>query len=177
MKVFAATLSAAIFAGVLVAGTIVVQVKAGPELVKFPADYDKSVRYAVISNPRNKLYREFYTTQQAVDAVKAGKPVPSGTWIVMKSYTSKQDASGVPLKGDDGHFVRDALSAYAVMEKRTGWGAQYPDALRNGEWEYQAFTQARAVNDKANIKACFECHKPKSGEDYLFTLEQMKAHK
>ena len=82
-----------------------------------------------------------------------------------------------PLKGADGHFVKDELAAYAVMEKRTGWGKEYPDTLRNGEWEYQAFTAAKAVNDKANIKGCFECHKPKDADDYLFTIGQMRAHK
>ena len=172
-----AAVSAAIFTGVLLAGTAIVQVKAGPELVKFPADYAKAVMYGVVSNPNNKLYREFYTPKEAVDAVKAGKPVPSGTWIVMKSFKAKLDPAGAPLKGADGHFIKDELAAYAVMEKRDGWGKEYPDNLRNGEWEYQAFTAAKAVNDKANIKACFECHKPKAGDDFLFTLGQMKSHK
>lgn len=84
----------AAFAGVLLAATAIVQVRAGPDLVKFPADYDKAVKYGVVSNPNNKLYREFYTPKDAVDAVKAGKPVPSGTWIVMKSFKSKLDPSG-----------------------------------------------------------------------------------
>ena len=176
MRTLAIT-SAAVFCGVLLAGTAVVQVKAGPELVKFPADYEKGVRYGVVSNPGNKLYRELYTTKEAVDAAKAGKPVPSGTWIVMKSYSSRQDASGAPLKGPDGQFVKDSLAGYAVMEKRTGWGKEYPDNLRNGEWEYQAFTAARAVNEKANLKACFECHKPKDADDFLFSLGMMKSHK
>lgn len=161
----------------VIAGTAAVQVKAGPELVKFPDTYEKGVRYGAVSNPNNKLYREFYTTQAAVDAVKAGKPIPSGTWIVMKSFKAKLDPTGAPLKGADGEFVKDELAAYAVMEKRAGWGKEYPDTLRNGEWEYQAFTPARAVNDKANIKGCFECHKPKEADDFLFTMKQMKAHK
>ena len=163
--------------GVLIAATVAFEVSAGPDLVKFPDGYAKGVRYGIVSNPKNKLYRELYTTQAAIDAAKAGKPIPSGTWIVMKSFKTKLDATGAPLKGPDGHFVKDELSAYAVMEKRTGWGKEYPADLRNGEWEYQAFTPARAVNDKANVKACFECHKPKDGDDYLFSLSQMKAHK
>lgn len=171
------TTTAAIFAGVLIAGTAAVQVTAGPDLVKFPAAYQKGVMYGAVSNPKNKLYRELYTTADAVAAAKSGKPIPSGTWIVMKSFKTKLDAKGEPLKGPDGHFVKDELAAYAVMEKRTGWGKEYPGELRNGEWEYQAFTPARAVNDKANIKACFECHKPKDADDYLFSLNMMKSAK
>lgn len=176
MRTVAVT-SAAIFAGVLVAGTAIVQVKAGADLVKFPDGYEKGVKYGVVSNPANKLYRELYTTKDAIDAVKAGKPVPSGTWIVMKSFKSKTDATGAPLKGPDGHFVKDELAAYAVMEKRTGWGKEYPDNIRNGEWEYQAYTAAKSVNAGAKLQACFECHKPKDADDYLFSLGMMKSHK
>ena len=32
------------------------------------------------------------------------------------------------------------------MEKRKGWGAEYADKIRNGEWEYQAFTAGQGVN-------------------------------
>ncbi len=176
MKSVVAT-TAGVFASVLLVGTLVVQVKAGGDLVKFPADYEKAVKYGVVSNPNNKLYRELYTTKEAVDAAKAGKPIPSGTWIVMKSFKSKTDASGAPLKGPDGHFVKDELAAYGVMENRTGWGKEYPDNVRNGEWEYQAFNAAKAVNASAKLGACFECHKPKDGEDYLFTLGMMKGAK
>ena len=70
-----------------------------------------------------------------------------------------------------------ALAAYGVMEKRDGWGKEYAEAMRNGEWEYQAYTAAKAVNDKANLKSCFECHKPKAGDDFLFSLGMMKSHK
>jgi Cytochrome P460 len=63
------------------------------------------------------------------------------------------------------------------MQKGAGWGAEYPDDVRNGEWEYQVFTADKNVNDKANLKACFACHKPKASADYLFTLEHLKAAK
>lgn len=169
-------IAAAVLGGVLLAATVAIEVKAGPDQVKFP-DYEKAVRYGIVSNPVNKLYRELYTTKEAIDAVQSGKPVPSGTWVMMKSFKSKQDASGAPLKGPDGHFVKDELSAYAVMEKRTGWGKGYPDTIRNGEWEYQAFTPARAVNAGAKLEPCFVCHKPKDADDYLFSIGMMRSHK
>ena len=64
------------------------------------------------------------------------------------------------MKDTNGRFIKDEQIGYAVMEKRAGWGGEYPAELRNGEWEYQAFGAARAVNTKANIKGCFECYKP-----------------
>jgi len=35
------------------------------------------------------------------------------------------------------------------MEKRTGWGRDYPDALRNGEWEYRVFTADKKPDTKS----------------------------
>ena len=42
-----------------------------------------------------------------------------------------------------------------------------PAEIRNGEWECQAFTPDGNVNDKANLPACYECHKPFEKEDFL----------
>jgi hypothetical protein len=95
----------------------------------------------------------------------------------MLQYSTKLGADGNPEKDANGKFIKDKLVAYAVMQKGAGWGTEYPDDVRNGEWEYQVFTADKAVNDKANLKACFGCHKPKASADYLFTLDQMKAAK
>ena len=63
------------------------------------------------------------------------------------------------------------------MEKRTGWGTEYPDDLRNGEWEYQAFKADKSVNDKANLKNCFVCHKPLDKQDFVFSYDKLKSAK
>ena len=59
------------------------------------------------------------------------------------------------------------------MEKRAGWGTEYPDDVRNGEWEYSAFTADQKFNDKANYKACFQCHKPHAKQDYVISLARL----
>ena len=61
------------------------------------------------------------------------------------------------------------------MEKRTGWGAEYPADLRNGEWEYQAFGADKKVNEKANLTACFQCHKPHEAQDFVISLAGLKG--
>jgi hypothetical protein len=40
-------------------------------------------------------------------------------------------------------FADGRLFRYVVMEKRAGWGADYPADKRNGEWEHQAFNAER----------------------------------
>jgi hypothetical protein len=61
------------------------------------------------------------------------------------------------------------------MEKRDGWGTEYKDDIRNGEWEYQAFGPDKKVNDKANLTTCFTCHKPHAGQDFVISLAGLKG--
>src|SRR5262245_15606772 len=167
-------LSIAALAGI----SLSVAVRAGGQKVAFPGDYTKGVLYTTVDRADNKQFRELYAPKEAVDAVKAGKPIPSGTVLTMLNFKAKLGADGTPEKDANGRFIKtDELVGYAVMEKRAGWGAEYPDDVRNGEWEYQAFKPDKTVNDKANLKACFTCHKPLDKQDFVFSFDKMKAAK
>ncbi len=89
--------------------------------------------------------------------MKNGQPIPSGAVITMEDYR-------------DGMLFR-----YVVMEKRTGYGAEYPPELRNGEWEFQAFNADKSVNQNENVSRFFSCHKSREQQDFVFTLDQMKS--
>jgi hypothetical protein len=112
------------------------------------------VHYATVK--RGNITEELFTSRTAIDAVKKGQPIPSGTVITMEDYR-------------DGKLFR-----YIVMEKRTGWGAEYPPDKRNGEWEFQAFNDDKSVNHSENLDRCFACHK---GQGFVFTLDRMKSAK
>lgn len=146
---------------------------AGGDKIAFPENYDKGVLYGIVDRFDVKQYRELYATKESVDAVKAGKPAPSGTVLTLVQYKAKVDDKGSPIKGADGRFQKGDLIAYAVMEKRAGWGSEYKDDIRNGEWEYQAFTADRKVNEKANLPACFQCHKPHAGQGFVISLARL----
>jgi len=142
---------------------------AGPEKIAFPEHYAASTLYATLDRPDVKQYRELYTSSEAVKAVREGRPIPNGTVITEVLYRAQLDAQGNPVKDANGRFVKGDLAGYAVMEKRTGWGTDYPEELRNGEWEYAVFTADKKPNPKANLKRCFECHKPHAKTDYLIS--------
>ena len=74
----------------------------------------------------------------------------------------------------NGHFIKTDLSAYVVMEKRAGWGAEYAPALRNGEWEYQIFNADKTPNKSVKLDVCFECHKPFAEQDYVQEYDKLK---
>ena len=149
-------------------------VRAGGDKVAFPEGFDKGVLYTTVDRADNKQYRELYTSQAAVDAAKKGQPMPDGTVVTLVQYKAKLGADGNPEKDANGRFIKGELVAYTVMEKRKGWGTEYPDNIRNGEWEYQAFTTAKQANPNAKLTACFECHKPlPQASDYLFTYGKL----
>jgi hypothetical protein len=149
--------------------------KAGGDLVKFPEDYAKGVLYTTVDRPDNKQYRELYTSAAAIEAAKKGQPLPDGTVITLVQYAAKLGADGNPEKDANGRFIKTNIIAYTVMEKRKGWGAEYPDNIRNGEWEYQAFKGDRTVNTGAKLTACFECHKPLAArQDFVFSYDKLK---
>jgi hypothetical protein len=145
---------------------------AGPENVRFPSDYASWQRYATVERSDLKQTREMYARPEIVKAVRAGKPIPDGAVIVMAVHAAKTEADGMPQKDSQGRFVKDKLVNVMVMEKRAGWGADYPAEWRNGDWEYAAYLPEGKPNEKANagIQACFACHKPKDAQDYVFTM-------
>jgi plastocyanin len=149
---------------------------AGPEKIQFPSNYLKGVLYQTLDRPDVKQYRELYAPAQALDAVRKGKPIPDGTVLTLVQWSVEQDANGVPLRSAEGRFIKKDVIAHTVMEKRAGWGADYPsDWPRNGEWEYAAFTPEGQPNAKANAnnKACFTCHLPHAKQDFVISLAKL----
>ena len=166
--------SAALLAAVVVTATV----EAGPDNVKFPVNFTKGVLYTTVDRADNKQYRELYITRFALDEVKAGRPLPSGTVLTMVNWKAKLDESGRPAKDASGRFIKsDEIANIVVMEKRMGWGAEYPPEMRNGEWEYRVFKADGTPNDKADLKPCFTCHKPLEKQDFVFSIDKIKAAK
>jgi len=147
---------------------------AGPDKVAFPDKYKDGVLYTIADRYDIKQYRELYASPPAaIQAAKEGKPLPHGTVLTIVQYKAQVDAQGNPLKDARGRFMKGDLVGYGVMEKRQGWGAEYPDDLRIGEWEYTAFTADGKFNDRANFKSCFQCHKPHDGQDFVMSYPAM----
>lgn len=146
-------LRAALVAGLVFA--CAVGAYADSEQVQFPKDYAMGVHYATIN--RGSTREELFTSQAAVDALKSGKPLPSGTVITMEDYRS------------------DVLYRYVVLEKRAGWGSQHPPELRTGEWEFQWFSPDRTVKAGENLDRCRSCHVSQASQDYVFTADRIRS--
>jgi Cytochrome P460 len=139
------------------AGTVTWHAKADRDLVKFPENFAEGVHYTTVN--RGNIREEFFTSRAAIDAVKNGQPFPSGTVITLVDYRHGK------------------LFRYVVMEKHTGWSAEYPAEKRDGGWEFQAFNADKSVNQSEDVGRCFSCHKSQESQDFVFTLDQMKSVK
>jgi plastocyanin len=149
---------------------------AGPDKIKFPTGYKDHVLYSIVDRYDVKQYRELYASSQAaVDAMKAGLPLPDGTVLTLIQYKAVVDPAGAPTKDAKGRFQKGDMIALAVMEKRAGYGTEYPPELRNGDWEYAVFNPAGVLNEKANYKGCFECHKPHEKQDFVISLAALRG--
>src|ERR1700730_6311677 len=153
-----------------------VHVRAGADAIVFPAEYAKGVVYMTLDRPENKQVRDYMTNQAAVDAAKKGAPLPDGTMIIVVQYDAQLHAQGNAAKDANARLIKTSnILGYNEMEKRAGWGAEYPESKRNGEWEYQAFRADKTANPNANLDGCFNCHKPQASNDFVYSYDKMKS--
>ena len=125
------------------------QAQAEPNRVEFPENLDALVHYTTVR--RGEVTEHIMTTPEAIAAVKNGEPIPNGTHFVLADYR-------------DGEIHR-----YFVMQKGEGFGAEYDDRRRTGDWQFQWFWGDRSINMDENTARCQSCHSSQEGSDYLYT--------
>jgi cytochrome c553 len=146
--------------------------------VTFPEGYQSSfTKYHTINFPATKQVRYYYANKAAVQAAKAGKPLPDGSMLFAEVYAAKLDADQKPVMGGDGFFVADKLLFYTAMARGPGWGKDIPDMLRNEDWNYAVFTLDKQHRPGVNQAECLACHKPLDKVSYTFTLKELAAAK
>ena len=141
--------------------------------VGFPEGYKESfVKYHTINFPATRQVRYYFGNKVAVDAAKAGKALPDGSYLFAEVWSAKLDDKKQPVSGSDGFYVPEKLLFYTAMARDKGWGAGIPEMLRNEEWNYAAFTTEKQ-HRPINHAECLACHKPLDNASYTFTLKQL----
>ena len=146
--------------------------------VTFPEGYKSSfTKYHTINFPATKQVRYYYANKAAVQAARDGKPLPDGSYLFAEVHAAKVDAEGKPVMGSDGFYVAEKPLFYTAMASGAGWGKDFPEMLRNGNWNYAVFTLDKQHRPGVNQAECLACHKPLDNVSYTFTLKQLAAAK
>jgi cytochrome c553 len=146
--------------------------------VSFPEGYKGSfVKYHTINFPATGQVRHYYANKAAVQAARDGKPLPAGSYLLAEVYTAKRGADGKPVTGADGFYEPEKLILYTAMQSGAGWGKDFPEMLRNGDWNYAIFTTDKQHRPGVNQAECLGCHKPLDSVSYVFTLKPLAATK
>jgi cytochrome c553 len=186
MNAIASQLSAADIADVAAffasqaATTVAAKSELLPQLVKtgvsFPENYQRTfIKYHTINFPATRQVRYYYMNPTVSQAAKEGKALPNGSVLFAEVYSAKLDADKKPITGSDGFYVADQLLFYTAMARDAGWGKDIPEMLRNEDWNYAVFTNAKQLRPGVNQAECLACHKPLDKTSYAFTIEQITA--
>lgn len=129
------------------------QVDAEPTKATMP-DISKLVHYTTVT--RGEVTEHIMTTREAIEAVKAGKPVPNGTHFALVDYR-------------EGEVFR-----YFIMEKGAGWGEEYDENRRTGDWQFQWFKPDGTINAAENTARCQSCHSSRADREFLYTFSDIR---
>lgn len=143
--------------------------------VPFPANHRQTfVKYFAANFPEIKQVRHYYANPVAIEAARAGKPLPDGSILLAEVYSAKLDERLEPAKGPDGIFIPNQLVFYSVMQRGAGWGREIPTILRNEDWNYAAFAPDGKLRPRVNNAECFACHKSQEAESFGFTTKDLE---
>jgi len=170
MRRFATLIGATVTAVFLVAATA----HGDGENIAFPENYRSTfTNYLSLDRTQNpdQVIRLFANDVAMQGPGEDGK-LPFGSILVAEVYKAKLDSEGAAIKSSLGQRIKDKFALVAVMQREEGWGEQYPDGIRNGNWDMAAFKPDGAKADK-DIVACLACHAPLTETNFVFSYDHL----
>jgi hypothetical protein len=122
----------------------------------FPAYFDQMVMYG--DYRRGSGGELAYALPETIEIAQSGQTLPPGTVLVLEIYTA------------------GTLTSYFVMEKGEGWGLDFAEEDRAGEWHFQQFGADRTVRREAIAERCVSCHQGAATNDFMFTWDRMQGY-
>lgn len=142
----------------------------------FPSDYKSAFTHYFTGD---RVFTEHQTiaifaNEIAVKGAQEGVELPYGSVLVAELYQAAVDETGAIKESALSRRIPDHMAAIAVMERREGWDAQYPGALKVGDWEFELFS-VNGENLNKDMTACRECHQPLTDTAHVFSYEHLRA--
>jgi hypothetical protein len=138
---------------------------AASESLEFPSNYQQDfIHYAAIACPNSQILRQIYANSVALNAAKENKPLPNGSVIVMETHSAVSNANS--------QLTPTGLNNIFIREKRSHFGEEHSENLRNGNWKYAWFSSTGSLVSNSE-DSCLSCHTRVRDRDYVFTLPDL----
>lgn len=125
---------------------------AEPNRVTFPENIENFVHYSTVTRGEDEL---MLTSREAMDAAQQGLPMPDGSHVVIEFRQN------------------GAVTRYFVMQKGPGWGEDYGEDRRTGDWQFQAYNADRSVNATSDSARCQSCHQARADSQHQFMFNDL----
>jgi len=142
--------------------------------IAFPENYRSTyTNYLSLDRTQNpdQVIRLFANDVAMQGPGEDGK-FPYGSILVAEVYKAKLDGDGKVITSSLGQRISDKFALVAVMQREEGWGEQYPEGVRNGNWDMAAFNPDGTKADK-DITACLACHAPLTETNFVFSYDHL----
>ena len=144
--------------------------------IKFPENYRTTfTHYQSVDRANPKQIGELYANDIAINSLQHGKVFASGSILIMEVYNAKLDKNDDPILDANGRRIKAGLKVIAVREKQPGWGAKWPEDVKNDDWDSIFFSPSSKQPLKKDYATCHQCHKPLTEQDYTFSYDRLKS--
>ncbi len=127
---------------------------AEPNRVTFPDALDDLEHYTTVR--RGDVTEFMYTSREALEAIRNGQEVPDGTQVILQD---RRD---------------DEVYRLFVMEKGAGWGDDYDEASRTGDWQFQWYWPDGSINTDEDTARCRSCHMAREDRGFMYTFNDAR---
>ena len=143
--------------------------------IQFPSNYKAAfTNYLNLDRTQNAdQIIHLYANDIAIEGVRTTGEFPDGSILIGEIYKAKKDMEGNVIESRLGRRINSDLALVAVMEKQKGWGDDFPEGLKNGDWDFAAF-KPDGTPAKKDLNECRACHAPLTDTHHAFSYEHLK---
>ena len=159
---------------------IVQSVENAPDFgMAFPVNYREEFElYLVVDRP-DQTVRHIFAAPQAVEASRAGEPLPDGTQIVIETWDARLTPLDNIARDDDGRYIAETMDANIhVMEKSSEWTIEeLPSPVGVIDWNFASFDAGTMLPSAENRNDCMTCHDAGAfRRDFVFSQRLLTAY-
>lgn len=151
---------------------------AGREPMALPENYrEEFIHFATVDRSDAKT-RKLYINLEAMNALRAGDPLPDRTILIIEAYQAALGSGGEALRDAAGRLIADELVPEIHMaERRSAWRIEdLAASSRVGDWNFGAFDFETGAANRSELSDCFSCHEGASSRDFVFSLPELRAY-